>query len=172
MKPYSEELIAFIEENRMKYYASEISNLIYKKFDKRITPKAIRKYYYRHNLDFKKQQKNCRCIISKPIGFESNPDKNGLVRIKINKKQWVYKQRLIYENYYNVKLPKNYVVVFLDNDKTNYNIDNLMAVPINVSLRTAGLDMFYNNKELTKTSLLASSVRLKAMEVEKNGKVK
>lgn len=172
MKPYSKDLVEFIEENRMNYYAGEICKLIYEKFNKKITPKAIRKYYYRHNLDFKKQQKNCHCIHSKLIGTESNPDKNGLVRIKINEKQWVYKQRLIYENYYNIKLPKNYVVVFLDNDKTNYDINNLMAVPINVSLRTAGLNMFYNNKELTKTSLLTSFVRIKTMEAENNGKIK
>ena len=105
-------------------------------------------------------------MLTKPVGTESNPDKNGLVRIKVNEKQWVYKQRLIYEQYYNVKLPKDYVVVFLDNDKTNYSIDNLMAVPIKVALRTAGQDMFYNDKEMTRTALEISAMRLKIMEVE------
>ena len=169
MRPYSEELVQFIEENRMKYYVNEMSELIFEKFNKKITHKALAKYYYRHNLDFKKKNTSYKCLLTKPAGTESNPDKNGLVRVKINEKQWVYKQRLIYENYYNIKLPKDYIVVFLDNDKTNYSIDNLMAVPIKVALRTAGQNMFYNDKELTKTSLLISEARLKTMEAEKNG---
>ena len=166
MQPYSDELVKFIEKNRMKYYVYEMCDLIYNKFDKKITHKALAKYYYRHNLDFKKKNTSYKCLLTKPVGTESNPDKNGLVRIKVNEKQWVYKQRLIYEQYYNVKLPKDYVVVFLDNDKTNYSIDNLMAVPIKVALRTAGQDMFYNDKEMTRTALEISAMRLKIMEVE------
>lgn len=166
MKPYDDELVKFIEDNRMKYYVNEMTKLIYDKFNKKITNKALAKYYYRHNLDFKKKNTSYKCMLTKPVGFESNPDKNGLVRVKINEKQWVYKQRLIYEQYHNVKLPKDYIVVFLDNDKTNYNIDNLMAVPIKVALRTAGQNMFYNDKELTKISLLVSAVRLKILESE------
>ncbi len=166
MKPYSDDLVKFIEENRMKYYVGEMCELIYEKFDKKITHKALAKYYYRHNLDFKKKQTSYKCLFSKPIGYESNPDKNGLVRIKINEKQWVYKQRYIYEQYYGIKLPKDWVVVFLDNNKSNYDINNLMAVPISVSLRTAGQDMFFRNKELTKTALQISAVRLKAMQKE------
>lgn len=169
MKPYSDELVQFIEENRMKYYVNEMTVLIYEKFNKKITNKALAKYYYRHNLDFKKKNTSYKCLLTKPVGAESNPDKNGLVRVKINEKQWKYKQRLIYEEYHNIKLPEDYIVVFLDNDKTNYDIDNLMAVPIKVALRTAGQNMFYNDKELTKTSLLISEVRLKVMEAEKNG---
>ena len=167
MKPYDDELAKFIENNRMKYYVGEMCALIYMKFNKKITRKALAKYYYRHNLDFKKKNTSYKCLLTKPIGTESNPDKNGLVRVKINEKQWAYKQRLIYEQYYNIKLPKDYIVVFLDNNKMNYDIDNLMAVPKKVALRTAGQDMFYKNKELTKASLLISAIRLKAMESEK-----
>ena len=99
MKPYSKELVRFIEENRMKYYSSELCDIIYNEFGRKITRKALAKYYYRHNLDFKKKQTSYKCLLTKPIGSESNPDKNGLVRVKVNKKQWVYKQRLIYEQY-------------------------------------------------------------------------
>ena len=161
MKPYEKDLIDFIEKNRMKYYTVDLAKMIYQKFNKKITRKALTKYYYRHNLDFKKINKSYKCVISKPIGTESKPDKNGFVRVKINEKQWVYKQRLIYEKHYKIKLPKDYVVVFLDNDKTNYNIDNLMAVPIKVSLRTAGQNMFFKNKEMTKVSLLISELSFK-----------
>ena len=167
MKPYDEDLIDFIDKNRMEYYVCEMCDKIYDKFGKKITHKALAKYYYRHNLDFKKKNTSYKCLLTKPVGYESNPDKNGLVRVKINEKQWVYKQRLIYEKYHNVKLPKDYIVVFLDNDKTNYDIENLMAVPRKVALRTAGQDMFYKDKEMTKTGLLISAVRLKTIESEK-----
>ena len=91
MKAYSEELVDFIEQNRLKYNINKLCEMIHNKFGKDITPKVLRKYFYRHNLDYKKQL--CRRwnnTNAKPIGFESPPDKNGLVRVKINEKQWVY----------------------------------------------------------------------------------
>ena len=54
---YSEELVQFIECNRLKYKISELCKMIEKKFNKKITEKALRKYFYRHNLDYKYPEK-------------------------------------------------------------------------------------------------------------------
>ena len=166
MKPYSEELVAFIEKNRMQYTTLEMVELIKECFDKEITPKTLRKYYDRHNLDFKKIYKRVdKNVNAKPILTESNPDKNGLVRIKINKKQWVYKQRYIYETHYG-KIPNDYMVIFLDGNKNNYDINNLCAVPKEIArtLYVLARDEKPLDKELTKLGLLIAEVKEKTKE--------
>ena len=109
MKPYSDELVQFIEQNRMKLNVDELCEEILKKFNKNITVKAMRKYFYRHDLDYKKKiiPKFAVAQNSKPIGTESNPDKNGLIRVKVSSSRWVFKQRYIYEQHYG-KIPKGY----------------------------------------------------------------
>lgn len=153
MKAYSDELIQYIEENRLKYNINKLCEMIHNEFGKTITPKALRKYFYRHNLNYKKQL--CRrwnCVLSKPIGSESNPDRNGLVRIKVSEKQWVYKQRYIYEQHYG-KIPKGYKVVFLNGDKTDYSIENLAIAPYKDVLQVYGQELNSKNPEITRLGL-------------------
>jgi hypothetical protein len=171
MKPYSKELVNFIEKNRLKYNIGELCKMVNENFNKNLSIKHFRKYFYRHNLKYKKIRNiNTNCTIAKPIGAESNKDKNGLIRVKVNEKQWVYKQRYIYEKYHNIKLPDNYVVVFLDNNKDNFEINNLMAVPIKDSLFVASQKLFTKNKDLTKLSLQIASVVNKTKELEAQNK--
>jgi len=59
-----------------------------------------------------------------PIGSEAIR-KNGNVRIKIYEPNvWQEKSHFIWE-WFNGKIPKNHVVVFLDNNNRNFDIDNL-----------------------------------------------
>lgn len=166
MKAYSEELVQYIEENRLKYNVNKLCEMIYKEFGKKITVKALRKYFYRHNLTYKKQL--CRrwnCVISKPIGSESEPDSNGLVRIKVSEKQWVYKQRYIYEQHYG-KIPKGYKVVFLNGDKTDYRIENLAIAPNKDVLVVYGQELNSKDAEVTKLGLQVARLINKTSELE------
>lgn len=45
-----------------------------------------------------------------------------------DKQDWYPYTRYVYENYHNVKLPKNYQVICLDGNIENDSIDNLVAV--------------------------------------------
>lgn len=164
---YSPELAQFIDYNRMRYNTQELCKLIEIHFNKKITPKTLRKYFYRHNIDFKKmtnQRQNC--TIKHEIGHESNPDKNGLIRVKINEKQWVYKQRYIYEQHYG-KIPKGYKVIFLNGDKTDFRIENLAAVPYKDVLYIYGQDLASTKPEMTKLALSVAKLRNKTIEIEK-----
>ena len=164
---YSEEIVEYIENNRMKLNTRQMCKSLAINFDKKITEKTLRKYYYRHNLDFKKQTtQRQNCTIKQPIGTESNPDKNGLVRIKINDKQWVYKARYIYEQYYG-KIPKGYKVVFLNGDKTDYDISNLAIARGKDILYAYSKELTSTNKEITKLGL--SVAQLKNKIIEKRG---
>lgn len=163
MKTYSKELIDFIENNRMKYNTSEMVSLISQNFDKKMSTKTLRKYYYRHNLKYKRiYDRKDKAIFAKEIGFESPPDKNGLIRIKINDKQWQYKQRYLYEKYHNIKLSDDEFVIFADGDKNNFSKENLIAVPKDIA-RT-----FYiltkgeiKNKQLTELGLEIAKIKNK-----------
>lgn len=128
---YSDELVKFIDDNRMKFNVEILCEMINKEFNKFITPKTLRKYFYRHGLDYKKKikPKIIRAYNSKPIGYESNPDKNGLIRVKVTQTSWMYKQRYIYEKHYG-SIPKGYNVIFLNSDKTDFRIENLGLIKI------------------------------------------
>ena len=161
---YSEELTQFIENNRLKYNVNKLCEMIYDKFNKKITTKALRKYYYRHNLKYKKQL--CRrwnCTLSKPIGSESNPDKNGLIRIKVTDKQWMYKQRYIYEQHHG-KIPKGYRVVFLNGDNTDFSIDNLGIVRNKDAIVAFSHKLTSSDREITKLGLQVAHLINKTKE--------
>lgn len=163
---YTDEMVSYIEKNRFKLNVNQMCKSLKINFNKDITPKALRKYYYRHNLDFKKmtiQRQNC--TIKHPIGTESNPDKNGLVRIKINDKQWVYKQRYIYEQHYG-KIPKGYKVIFLNGDKTDYDINNLAIAPYKDVLYIYGNNLNSCDREITKLGLGVARLANKIKEKE------
>lgn len=167
MKPYEQELVNFIEENRMKYYTTELVVLIKEKFGKSMSAKTLRKYYCRHDLDYKRMYKrNYKNTISRKVGTESNPDKNGLVRIKVNNRQWQYKQRYLYEKY-NGQIPDGYVIIFADGDKNNFKRNNLIAVPEKVARTFYAITKGeYKDKKLTKTGLKIAEVISKVSEIK------
>lgn len=168
MKPYSDDLVLFIENNRMNLYIEELCEKILEIFNKKITPKALRKYFYRHDLDYKKKitPKFSIAPSSKPIGTESNPDKNGLIRVKISSSRWVYKHRYIYEQHYG-KIPKGYCVMFLDGNNTNFDISNLICVKNNHKLYIQSRGLISCDKETTKVGLKVAQLYFKTKEKEK-----
>lgn len=54
--------------------------------------------------------------------------KKGYVQIKIGKDKYTSKHRYLYEKYHNCKVPDSEIVVFLDGDKRNFDIDNLIKI--------------------------------------------
>lgn len=169
MKPYDIDLVNFINNNKDKYYTHELVLLIKDKFGKDISTKSLRKYFYRHNLTYKrKYNRKDKAIFAKEIGFESPPDKNGLIRVKINDKQWQYKQRYLYEQYHSTKIGDGFVIIFADGDKNNFSKDNLIAVP------KEDMKTFYaithndkiKNKELTELGLQVAAIKNKLKSVK------
>lgn len=55
-------------------------------------------------------------------------NKDGYIEVKVEEpNKWKLKHRVVWESV-NGKIPKGYVVIFRDNDKTNTNIENLILV--------------------------------------------
>lgn len=65
---------------------------------------------------------------------------------------WQPKHRVIYENTYG-KIPNDKIVIFLDNDRTNFNIDNLYCIDRKINLMMNNFGLMSNNPEITLTAI-------------------
>ena len=108
----------------------------------------------------------------KPVGTE-RITKDGYTEIKVKDPNvWKLKHRLIYEEHYG-EIPKGYVVMFLDRDKSNFDINNLILISRN-QLRTLNQnDLIKDDPELTKSGIILADLLIKInekdKEIKKNG---
>ena len=159
---------------------NEIINLFDKKYNKILTIGQVKnqnrwfkltsdidcKFKKGNNIGnktrFKKGQKAHNW---KPVGYEFLRD-DGYIEIKVAEPNtWKLKHNYIYEKYKG-KIPKGYSVVFLDQDKTNFSLDNLMLVKIKDKLTAKNMKLFSSNKEITKTGLLVARLINKNSELK------
>lgn len=87
-------------------------------------------------------------------------DRDGYIWIKVEddntigawKTNWVQKQRYIYEQTYG-KIPEGYIVIFLDSNRTNFDPDNLYAVPRSIHARMSQNHWYTESREHTLTAI-------------------
>ena len=77
--------------------------------------------------------------------------------------KYEYKQRLIYKEYYG-EIPKGHMIIFLDGDRTNYDINNLKAVSTPEYLCARNKGLISNDKETTKTGFMVVDLLNKTKE--------
>lgn len=77
---------------------------------------------------------------------------DGKVTHKMFRENWMEKQRYVYEQAHGA-IPDGYVVVFLDNDSTNYDIENLYCIPRKILAVMNKNNWFNKNPELTLTAI-------------------
>ena len=91
----------------------------------------------------------------------SKPDDLGYVHVKVcdgkGNKNWVPKQRVIYEQHYG-PIPKGYKVIFADRNRFNFDIDNLVLVSSSEELIMNQKSLRYDDQDLTKTGHLIAKV--------------
>lgn len=93
-----------------------------------------------------------------PVGTEVI-DNYGYHKVKVaDPKSWMMKQKYIWEQHYG-KVPKGSIVVFIDGNKDNFDIDNLMMLTRSELARANQDGVWSLPVELRRTALLA--VRLK-----------
>ena len=97
-----------------------------------------------------------------PIGTERNL--SGYIYVKVDDKpnarkwdNWKPKHYLVWEEH-NGPVPNGYVVTFLDNDRTNCTIENLALITKAENIIMNRQGMYYNDPELTKTSIAIAKV--------------
>lgn len=93
--------------------------------------------------------------------FEERIDEDGYIKIKIQdgklNDNWKYKHRYIYEQHYG-EIPNGYKVIFLDNNKTNFDINNLKLVSSAEELIMNNNNLRFNKKELTEAGHIIAKI--------------
>ena len=137
------------------------------KYNYPITKEMLREYLSKREIRYKGYNPNkAQAMGNKiPIGTEYvRPD--GMVLVKVTPNKWKYKQRYIYEQYHKVELPKEIMVIFLDGDRTNFDINNLIAVSTPEYNCIKNKDLLSKNGMVTKTAILSARLHYKIKEKE------
>lgn len=120
------------------------------------------------------QQKKCRKTTFKKGNIPTNHrevgserlSKDGYIEIKVKEpNKWKYKHRLIYEKYYG-KVPKGYNVIFLDGNRLNFNINNLIVISKHENLIMNEKKLRFNKKELTESAYLIAKIEKKCRSLK------
>lgn len=149
----------------------ELLNIAKKKYKYDITKNQLRQYLYKKKIRYKDYNENKKQDMGNkiPIGTEYvKPD--GMTLIKIAKNKWMYKQRYIYEQYYNEKLTSDDYIIFLDQNRNNFDISNLKKITKRESAIMGNQKIFSNISKITELGILTAKTIIKTKERKKHGK--
>ena len=163
---FTEEEDDFLKNNIKGRSANELISQFNDKFGRNITKNQLTSYKRRTGIKsglsgkFKRGQTS---PTHKPVGYEHTTT-DGSTFIKVGEPSvWERKQVYLYKKYIG-EVPKGYDVIFADGNRNNFDLDNLILISKREKLMVGKHGVFSNNGEITKTSLLAARVMLKAYE--------
>lgn len=191
MFKYSDKHIEFIKNNYKSITTIELTKLFNNKFKENIKRSQIKGHLFRNGLkngvvnrfekghipankgtkgvskpnktSFKKGNipKNHR-----PVGSE-RINKDGYAEVKTaDPNKWELKHRLIYKETFG-DIPKNCVLFFLDQDKSNLNLNNLILVSKRESLILNKELKLSNDSNINKTRILIAKIKAKCNKLSK-----
>lgn len=183
---FPEHVKSFLKDNAEGRMVDELTDLVNKKLNTNYTVAQIacdkKRYKIRSGAgprnggtnatSFKKGNKYCshkngeatrfkkgeKPLTYKPVGSEYLDKSKGLLMIKVAEpNKWITKNKFVWEKH-NGPVPKGYVVITLDGDKTNCAIDNLAIVTRGQLTTLTRKGLRFDNPELTKTGILIAAV--------------
>ena len=160
-RPFTEEQNKWIRHNYRKYGKHHITEAFNEKFNDSRTLdtmwcKVRRMGLTGNGAEYKAQM--CKKHFSVPMGSE-HIDKQGYTLVKVSddkngrSKNWKLKQIIIWEEVHG-PIPDGYSVMFLDGDKTNFDINNLVCVPTGVLATLNKKKWRSSEKEVTRAGVL------------------
>ena len=164
---YSEDIYNFLIEHANKYTIKELVQILKDEFDFEIEKKKLAQYCIKMHIKYKYEHPK--------KSHDNNPTANGtivtktdgdMLKIKTGEHKWEYLQRKIYEEHYGVKLPEDVYVIFLNQDKRDFSIDNLKAVSRRNCAIMSKDNLFSCDKKITKLGITTSNLLIKAKESE------
>lgn len=160
-KEYTQDEIDWLIKNYPILGVSETTIKFNEIFKENRTKSAIKNFAYQHSVVVDEEV----ATANKLFPVHSNPKSKRCTRnigdLRLECGRWVVKKvdgtwdfasRVIYEEN-NGEIPKDYTVIFLDNDVNNLNPDNLMAIPRKHLGLLSRYDLRSISKEITLTSL-------------------
>jgi hypothetical protein len=167
-RKFNPEMHTYLKKYGRHHTLKEWQTIINEKFSENFTLKDTQMYFCRHNIPFKYEQPqkaNGGVALSLPIGSE-RVKADGMVQVKVGQRRWEYKQRLIYQQYYSVKLTSDDYIIFLDQDRTNFDISNLKRVSRRESSILSNQKMFSHNPKITELGIDVAKTMIKAKDKE------
>lgn len=182
---WTNEMIEYLKENYSNYTNLELSKRISSLFNVRASAGSIEhkgnRLGLRKSEDYLKNSASQRKTSpfqfkkgrvpehKKPIGYERLDKKRGLVFVKVDdKSKFEAKQRVVWREHYG-EIPEGHNIIFIDGDKTNFNIDNLACLS-NAELGIINRLQIENkthNKDIGEIKLTLT--RLRAKVIDKKG---
>lgn len=161
---FTEEEKVFIKNHVLGYTTQETADMLNKKFNRNITAMQITRFKQYNKLvsGFYGPKKGTQPPNTAPIGTETTTC-DGYVIVKVgnerngHRKNWKYKHRLIWEKHYG-KIPDDCVVIFADQNKTNFSLDNLILAKRSELLTARTQHLIFDELELTKTGLMLAKL--------------
>lgn len=174
---YSDDMKKFIQENQYGISRKELKNIFNEKFNTSLSTDVLKGYCTRNKLNngfsgrYQKGQishnkgvpmdrivyEKCKSTMfkkgnipknHKPVGSE-RINVYGYVEIKVQEpRKWRQKHNVIWESV-NGPIPKDSVVIFLDQNKLNISIENLRIIKRKELLIMNRNGLFTSNSELT-----------------------
>lgn len=106
-------------------------------------------------------------VNKRAIGSERPNSSAGYTYVKVAEPDiWITKQVYLWERYHKKKVPKGYVVIFLDNDKDNFNIENLALITRGENLQLNSLNLRISNQALTESAINLVRLENRIREVQ------
>lgn len=162
---YNNEMYEFLLKNASSHTIKELVKLIKEKFDIDIEKKKLAQYCIKMKIQYKYEKPNkSHSNTPTKIGTLVLKTDGGYIKVKTDKHKWEYLQRKVYEDYYKVKLPEDVYVVFLDQNKRNFDIKNLKAITRRSSAIMSKDGLFSIEPRLTKLGHLNSKLKIKTKE--------
>ena len=170
-RKFNQEMLDYLKKYGKNHTLKEWVNIINDKFQEKFNLTETQRYFARHKIEYKYESKNRshKMGLNYPIGYEYKR-KDGMVLVKVNENTYEFKQRYIYEQYYGVKLTSDDFIIFLDQDRTNFDISNLKRIARRESATLANLKLFCKNPVLTDTGIYIAKTVIKAKDIERNMK--
>lgn len=195
---YTDDMKDFVKNNIKGTSYKDMTELFNKKFQTDIKVTALKGFLGRYNFKngrdtrlkkgnkpFNKGQKGIYYpgmektwfkkgnvpINHRPVGSE-RLSKDGYIEIKVKEpRTWRLKHNVIWESFHGL-IPKNHVVIFLDQDKTNTDISNLKLITRRELLTMNRYNLFQDNAEMTNTSNILSKMIIAEQQAKKRRKNK
>lgn len=197
---FTKEQEKFVRENAKGRYNDELAQMVNEKFGLNITARQMATWKKNHDVksgltgQFEKGQtawnkgmkglntggeagwfkKGQQPINYRPVGSERVDSKDGYIVIKVQdegawSERWRHKHVVVWEKEYG-EVPQGHVVAFLDNDKTNVDIDNLVLLSRAELALMNKNDLFSDDPEITKAgiNLVRLNMRISVADLKGN----
>ena len=162
---YSNEMYEFLLKNASSHTIKELVKLIKEKFDIDIEKKKLAQYCIKMKIQYKYEKPNkSHSNTPTKIGTIVIKKDGDYLKIKTDNHKWEYLQRKVYQDYYGVKLPEDVYVIFLNQNRRDFDIKNLKAITRRSSAIMSKDGLFTIEPKLTKLGHLNSKLKIKIKE--------